>query len=76
MHILPENGADEPLEGLLLSRASAPTGLGQSVFFPAFCVIAQGHKEILLGENRYWHEPAHSLIATAELPIASRITDR
>jgi hypothetical protein len=45
------------------------------VFFPAFCIIAQGRKEILLGENRYWYEPAHYLIATAELPIASRITE-
>lgn len=70
-----EDGSAEPLEGLLLSRASAPTELAHSVFFPAFCVIAQGRKEILLGENRYWYEPAQYLIATAELPIASRITE-
>ena len=75
MRILPKDGAAEPLEGLLFSRASAPTGLGHSVFFPAFCVIAQGRKEILLGDNRYWDHPAHYLIATAELPIASRITE-
>ena len=75
MQILPKDGAAEPLQGLLLSRASAPTGLGHSVFFPAFCVIAQGSKEILLGENRYWYHPAQYLIATAELPIASRITE-
>jgi AraC-like DNA-binding protein len=72
---LPEDGSAEPLEGLLLSRASAPTELGHSVFFPAFCVIAQGRKEILLGENRYWYHPAQYLISTAELPIASRITE-
>jgi AraC-like DNA-binding protein len=75
MHILPNDGAAEPLEGLLLSRTSAPTRLEHSVFFPAFCVIAQGRKEILLGDSRYWYEPAHYLIATAELPIASRITE-
>ncbi len=75
MRALPEDGAAEPLEGLLLSRASSPTGLGHSVFFPAFCVIAQGRKEILLGDNRYWYDPAHYLIATAELPIASQITE-
>ena len=75
MRALPDDGTAEPLEGLLLSRASAPTGLGHSVFFPAFCVIAQGRKEILLGDSRYWYEPAQYLIATAELPIASRITE-
>jgi AraC-like DNA-binding protein len=75
MQVLPNDGATEPLEGLLLNRASAPTRLEHGVFFPAFCVIAQGHKEILLGENRYWYEPQHYLISTAELPIARRITE-
>src|SRR5829696_1244810 len=75
MQVLPEDGTAEPLEGLLLNRASTPTRLEHSVFFPAFCVIAQGHKEILLGENRYWYHPAHYLISTADLPIASRITE-
>jgi hypothetical protein len=28
MRAIPEDGAAEPLEGLLLNRASAPTGLG------------------------------------------------
>jgi AraC-like DNA-binding protein len=75
MQALPEDGSAEPLEGLLLSRASAPTRLGHSVFFPAFCVTAQGRKEILLGNSLYWYDPAQYLIATAELPIASRITE-
>jgi AraC-like DNA-binding protein len=72
---LPEDGTAEPLGGLLLTRASAPSGLVYSVFFPAFCVIAQGRKEMLLGENRYWYDPAHYLIATAELPIVAQITE-
>jgi AraC-like DNA-binding protein len=75
MQALPEDGAAEPLEGLLLRHASSPTKLVHSMFFPAFCVIAQGRKEILLGENHYWYDPAQYLIATAELPIASRITE-
>jgi AraC-type transcriptional regulator N-terminus len=75
MRALPDDGTAEPLQGLLLSRASSPTGLGHSVFFPAFCVIAQGRKEILLGDSLYWYDSAHYLIATAELPIASWITE-
>jgi AraC-like DNA-binding protein len=38
-------------------------------------VIAQGSKEILLGDNRYRYDPAHYLITTAALPITSRITE-
>jgi AraC-like DNA-binding protein len=75
MQALPEDGTAKLLHGLQLTRTSAPTGPGYSVFFPAFCVIAQGRKEILLGDNRYWYDPAHYLIATAELPIAAQITE-
>jgi hypothetical protein len=34
-----------------------------------------GSKEILLGDNRYWYDSAHYLIATTALPIASRIAE-
>ena len=70
-----DDGTAEPLEGLRLRRSSSPTELGHGVSYPALCVIAQGSKEILLGENRYRYDPAHYLIATAELPIATRITE-
>ena len=70
-----EVGTVEPLEGLQLRRASSPTELGHGVSYPALCVIAQGSKEILLGDNRYRYDPAHYLITTAALPITSRITE-
>jgi len=70
-----EEGTVEPLEGLRLRRASSPTELGHGVSFPALCVIAQGSKEILLGDNRYRYDPTHYLITTAALPITSRITE-
>ena len=69
------DGTAAPLEGVQLRRASTPTELGHGVSYPAFCVIAQGSKEVLLGDNRYQYDPAHYLIATATLPIASRITE-
>jgi AraC-like DNA-binding protein len=70
-----QDGTVEPLEGIQLRRASSTTKIGHSVSFPALCVVAQGSKEILLGENRYRYDPTHYLITTAELPIASQITE-
>ena len=70
-----EDGTVELLEGLQLRRASSPTELGHGVSYPALCVIAQGSKEILLGDNRYRYDPAHYLITTAALPITSRIIE-
>jgi hypothetical protein len=70
-----EDGIVEPLEGVQLRRASSTTELGHSVSFPALCVVAQGSKEILLGDSLYRYDPVHYLITTAELPIASQITE-
>jgi len=70
-----EDGTVEPLEGLHLNHSSSPTELGHGVSKPAFCVIAQGSKEILLGDHRYRYDPAHYLITTAALPVAVRITE-
>jgi AraC-like DNA-binding protein len=38
-------------------------------------VIAQGSKEIRLGDQCYRYDPAHYLITTAALPIASRVIE-
>ena len=70
-----EDGTAEPLEGLHLNRSSSPTEPVYGVSKPAFCVIAQGSKEILLGDHRYRYDPAHYLITTAELPVAGQITE-
>lgn len=68
-----DDGTAEPLAGIRLRRASTPTDLGHGVTTPAFCITAQGSKEVLLGEKHYRYDPDHYLIATATLPVASRI---
>jgi AraC-like DNA-binding protein len=70
-----DDGTAEPLAGLRLRRASSPTGLGHGVSFPSFCVIAQGSKELLLGDSLYRYNPVQYLISTAALPIASRVVE-
>ena len=70
---LPEDGAVEPLKGLLLNRSSTPTEPLHGVSKPAFCVIAQGSKEVLLGDSRYRYDPAHYLLATVELPVTGQV---
>ena len=70
-----EDGTVEPLPGLRFRRVSSPTELGHGVSSTAFCVTAQGSKEVLLGDRRYRYDPSHYLIATATLPVASRIVE-
>ena len=70
-----KDGRVEPLRGLRLNRASSPTELVHGVSYPAFCVIAQGSKEVFLGDDRYQYDPMHYLLATAELPIVSHVIE-
>jgi AraC-like DNA-binding protein len=70
-----EDGAVEPLEGLHLNRSSSPTGPVHGVSKPSFCVIAQGSKEVLLGDDRYRYDPSRYLIATVGLPVVGQITE-
>jgi hypothetical protein len=70
-----KDGTIEPLKGLHLKRTSSPTECAHGVSVPAFCVIAQGSKEVLLGSDRYQYDPMHYLLATVELPIVSQILE-
>lgn len=70
-----EDGTIEPLKGLHLNRLSAPKEPVHSVSDPAFCVIAQGSKEIFLGSERFQYDPFHYLLVTAEVPLVGHVLD-
>lgn len=72
---VPHDGTARPLDGLMLRRASAPTEMGHGTSSPSFCVIAQGSKEIRLGDRRYRYDPAHYLVSSAVLPIGTRVVE-
>ena len=69
------DGTIEPLRGLHLNRSSFPKEPVHSVYVPAFCVIAQGSKEVFLGGERYQYDPYHYLLVTADLPIVGHVLD-
>jgi AraC-like DNA-binding protein len=70
-----DDGSVDVFPGLRLSRLSAPREPLHSVYEPVFCVIAQGSKEVFLGDERYVYDPAHYLLVTAELPLVSRVRE-
>lgn len=70
-----EDGAVEAPGGLRLLRRSSPTPKDHGVSSPAFCVIAQGSKEVLLGDDCYRYDANRYLITAAALPTATRVTE-
>jgi AraC-like DNA-binding protein len=72
-HALPRDGRVEMQPGLTLFRVSTPTEPVYGVSESSFCVIAQGAKHVLLGEDRFRYDPNHYLISTVGLPTISQI---
>ena len=70
-----KDGVYQVLPGLYFHRESKLTQPHHGVSDPAFCVIAQGNKEVHLGDNVYRYDPAHYLLATVELPITSEVIE-
>src|SRR5215470_15542290 len=69
------DGIEEPIPGLHLARSCVPLQPIHSVVEPSICVIAQGSKEVLLGESRYRYDPSQYLLATVELPRVSQVLE-
>src|SRR2546427_997205 len=70
-----EDGTAQPLPGLHLNRLSSPRAPIYGVMEPSVAVIAQGSKEVLLGESRYRYGPSQYLLATVQLPTIRRVLE-
>ncbi len=70
-----QDGAIDPMQGLHLQRNSSPMVSVHGLYGPALCMIAQGSKEVLVGDDRYRYDPAHYLLITVELPVVSWVLE-
>ncbi len=70
-----ETGPTEPLPGLHLSRRSSPSQPLHGVTVPSLAVIAQGSKEVLLGDSIFRYDAFHYLLATVELPSVQHVLE-
>ena len=60
---------------LTLHRLSAPSPPSHSVLEPTFCVVAQGSKLAVLGEEAHLHDPSRYLLLSVELPITAQVVE-
>lgn len=74
-HTIPNDGRLEPIRGLFFLRSSAPGGPVYGVSDASFCIIAQGSKEVFVGDERYQYDPDNYLLTTVQLPMAGQILE-
>jgi len=72
-HIAEDGSQETAVPGLVLFRASATTELDATVYEPSLCVVIQGAKEVIVGEEIYRYDPASSLLVSVDLPASSRV---
>jgi len=61
------------IPGLSLYRRDEPSPPTSIMYEPRICVIAQGAKRVLLGDDTYVYDPHHFLITSVDLPTVVRV---
>ena len=61
--------------GLALFRREEPTGPISGMYEPSVCLVAQGAKRVLLGEDTYVYDAHHYLLTSVHLPTVVQIID-
>ncbi|KNH15484.1 AraC family transcriptional regulator [Priestia megaterium] len=61
------------IPSLFLIRESIITEPISRVNDPSFCIILQGEKEVLLGEERFLYGSGHYIVASVDLPVTGQV---
>ncbi|HHE0449077.1 TPA: AraC family transcriptional regulator N-terminal domain-containing protein [Vibrio parahaemolyticus] len=69
------NQYDTPISGFRFSRWTTPTPPTSYTHNPSICLIAQGRKRVLLGEESFIYDANHFLISSVDLPIIANIIE-
>jgi len=63
------------IPGLSLFRRDEPTEPISGMYEPSICLVAQGAKRVLLGDDTYVYDPDHYLITSVHLPTIVQIIE-
>jgi len=69
------DGPNPVAEGLNFYRQSVPTQPLHGLYSPSMCVIAQGAKEVQLGDERLRYDPNHYLLTSLDVPVISQVVE-
>ena len=69
------NRLDTSIPGLVLHRWETPTQPTSYMMGPSICLIGQGRKRLLLGEETYVYDSHRFLITSVDLPVVTQIIE-
>lgn len=63
------------IPALTLICATSPSQPLPCVYHPSLCVVVQGRKHALLGDETYVYDPLHYLVVSMTLPVVGQVID-
>jgi AraC-like DNA-binding protein len=63
-----------PVDGLVVMRSEVPTPLQRMIYHPVLCLVLQGVKQVMAGEQVFEFGEGQSLIVSFDLPVLGRVT--
>lgn len=64
-----------PIPRLTLARSSTVTIPMPNVYRPQLCFVAQGQKEVRLGDQRFTYAPGRYSVVTYDLPVVGHVVE-
>jgi AraC-like DNA-binding protein len=74
-HVSKDGFHATPIERVTLVRSSTVTMPMPSVYRPQLCLVAQGHKEVTLGDHVFRYAPGRYGVVTYDLPVIGRVVE-
>lgn len=74
-HLWRRHGFEQPLEGLRITYADQPSGIIRTLYRPSLCVVLQGAKQSMLGQQVFHYRSGQCLLASVDVPVTARIME-
>ncbi len=74
-HVVRDGVHATAIPRLSLIRSDRPTEPLHALHAPAFCLVAQGRKRVMLGREVFHYGPEHCLTVSVDLPVVGEVVE-
>lgn len=74
-HVSKDGFHATPVERMIFARSSTVTMPMPNVYRPQLCLVAQGQKEVTLGDRAFRYAPGRYGIVTHDLPVTGQVVE-
>lgn len=64
-----------PLPGVMVARSNSPSRPLPAIYEPSLCIVVQGRKRAVVGDEVYVYDPLNYLVVSVTLPARTRILE-